>query len=410
MDITMGDSIKRPIDLTNNIVTLRQLAYFSAELMKLQCGWIPGTSYWELKLHLARCQWLNAVQTDGLRKRLLEFPGGKPDKAVSKNINSLMNAVAAAPHGPAFIRSLFGALKPYLVRMYEYQLRDTDPVADYPTLDIVESAIVQENKQIQEGWVQYTLWEPQLSNQEKQEAEQWENYICTLLEEMGPIYQMDKNNLKSLKSHDSFRPSSIGMRDNRFQTSFMLKAPIEDIDDPALEYEVKVVMTYFKEMQAAETVATCLYETKSMPWEFYYETSRHCWDEARHCYMGQRRMEQLGFDITTIKSMNGNYAVRQLLDPLHRYAFITMVEEAGSMRLKREWVEELEKYGKTLTARIVEYDLTDERNHVSNGFRWLPKIMEASRDSRSIEEVVQNAKTLRKQAFELLKIYVGAQN
>jgi uncharacterized ferritin-like protein (DUF455 family) len=179
---------------------------------------------------------------------------------------------------------------------------------------------------------------------------------------------------------------------------------VEGIDDEGLALEVRVAMTYFKEMQATETVASSLNEVKGMPWEFYYETSRHCWDEARHCMLGQRRLEQLGFDIAKLHMMNGNYAVRQLLDPLYRYSYITMVEEAGSMKAKRKHIAKLEEYGKTLTARLVEYDLVDERNHVNNGYRWIPEIMRARGDSRTLDEVVAEAKRQRNQAYELIRL------
>jgi hypothetical protein len=248
----------------------------------------------------------------------------------------------------------------------------------------------------------YSGWN--LTEKERAEAADWEAYVRRLLEELGDLHVAESAPLTALQPYDAYRPSPVGLRDERFVTSFAQEAPYSEAQDEASRYEIHVVMTYLKEMQAVETVATSLYETKGMPWAFYYETSRHCWDEARHCMLGQRRFEQLGFDITKIKAMNGNYAIRQLLDPLYRYAYITMVEEAGSMKRKREWVQMLEKYGRTLTARLVEYDLADERNHVDNGFRWIPEMLKSRGDTRSLDEVVEEAKKLRAQAFELIRI------
>jgi hypothetical protein len=248
----------------------------------------------------------------------------------------------------------------------------------------------------------YAGW--RLSEGEQQEALQWKAYIESLLQQGMDWTAPDEENWRQLEAYDRYRPSPIGMRDDRFQTSFYQVTPEAPHLDEATLYEVKVVVTYLREMQATETVATSLYEMRNMPWEFYYETSRHCWDEARHCMLGQRRLEQLGFDITSIPCMNGNYAVRQLLDPLYRYAYITMVEEAGSMKPKRDRVQELEALGKSLTARLVEYDLADERNHVENGFRWLPQMLKARGDDRTLDQVVEEARKLRNQAYELIRI------
>lgn len=391
-----------PIQIRDNIVLLRHLAYINAESTKIQCGWIAGTAWWELKLHLARCQWENACVANDLRKRLADFPGGKPDREISPNLIAIMEALAAAPDGPCFIQGLFGALKPYLVEKCKRQLEATDAIADSPTIDILHRAVEQEQRQIDKAQQLYAAWN--VDDASRKQAEEWAHYIQLLLEQLGEPGPNEPSALPGLKPYVAFRPSPIALRDDRFETSFAQIAPLERIEDEDLAYEVNVVMMYFKEMQAVETVAACLYETKAMPWEFYYDTSRHCWDEARHCMLGQRRFEQLGFDIVKIKSMTGNYAVRQFLDPLYRYAHLTMVEEARSMKSKRQWVEQLELRGKTLTARLVEYDLADERNHVNNGFRWVPEILKARGDTRSMEEVVEAAKQQRLQAFELVRL------
>lgn len=391
-----------PIQIKENIHALRQLAYMGGELTKLQCAWIPGTAWWELKLYLARCQWENAEHANKLRGRLKEFPGGKPDGAVDKRLTLLMEVLAAAPSGPAFIEGVFGVFKPRLVEWYRQQKDNTDQIVDLPTVVILDQAIREEEAQIRQAMSYYAQWP--LRDEEKKEAQAWREYIVSLLPASLATLGNQDAEWPGLQQVERYRPSPVGLRDERFTTSFREEPPIDDSMDEGTKLEIIIVCSYLKEMQATETVATSLYETLNMPWEFYYETARHCWDEARHCMLGQRRLEQLGFDITTVKSMNANYAVRQLLDPLYRYTYITMVEEAGSMKWKRNNVLRLEELGKTLTARLVEYDLADERNHVENGFRWIPKILESRGDARTLEQVVAEARHLREQAFELIRI------
>src|SRR5205807_850998 len=76
---------------------------------------------------------------------------------------------------------------------------------------------------------------------------------------------------------------------------------------------------YFREMAAAETVASVLWDAPpEMPWEFYADTARHCWDEIRHCQAGQQRLEKLGLDIWQVPVQTGNYNIRSRMSVLER--------------------------------------------------------------------------------------------
>ena len=41
-------------------------------------------------------------------------------------------------------------------------------------------------------------------------------------------------------------------------------------------------------MQAAESFTPMLFEAPNMPWDFYFDLSRHMWDEMRRAFFGEK--------------------------------------------------------------------------------------------------------------------------
>ena len=62
---------------------------------------------------------------------------------------------------------------------------------------------------------------------------------------------------------------------------------MEDVSD----YFAYMLGIRFSEINVAEGLAVVLCETKEMPWEFYWDISRHLWDEVRHSMMGEAAIE-----------------------------------------------------------------------------------------------------------------------
>src|SRR5262249_31394334 len=128
-----------------------------------------------------------------------------------------------------------------------------------------------------------------------------------------------------------------------------------------------------------------------LPFQYFEEFTRQTWDEARHCLMGMERLKAFGVDPYKVPVPTGHYTAFAAMTLLHRLASLTQVGEACSFAPKREWVAKAWKRGDPLSALEHEYDILDERTHVTFGARWLKSIMELTREKRSVRQVVQDA-------------------
>ena len=76
---------------------------------------------------------------------------------------------------------------------------------------------------------------------------------------------------------------------------------------------------------------------------------------------------------------------------LHRLASLTQVGEACSFEPKRAWVAAAWKRNDPLSALEHEYDIVDERTHVTFGSRWIKHLMQVTGEQRDVKTVVQDA-------------------
>lgn len=160
---------------------------------------------------------------------------------------------------------------------------------------------------------------------------------------------------------------------------------------------------YFREMAAAETMAAFLYQApQEMPWPFFRDSARHFWDEIRHCQVGQQRLEELGIDIWEVPVQTGHYDTRAHMPLLESYAFLTQVQEAESFTVRRVNERQLRAAGDTLSADMIAYDMVDERNHVRYGTKWIPELQQVLGDTRSMEQLVADARVTQQRLWKKL--------
>nr|NIP98539.1 ferritin-like domain-containing protein [Akkermansiaceae bacterium] len=146
------------------------------------------------------------------------------------------------------------------------------------------------------------------------------------------------------------------------------------------------------EMQAAESLASILWEADGMPWDFYYDLGRHTYDECRHSQMGEERLNELGHQLTEFPQFTGNFAWRQLYDPARRYGMLTYVIEQDSFALKHESYKKYVQQNDTRSAEAILYDIIDETMHVRWGVKWLPELIKAQGEDLPVDQLVEQCR------------------
>ena len=151
---------------------------------------------------------------------------------------------------------------------------------------------------------------------------------------------------------------------------------------------------YSQEMLAAETVALVIYLSPQMPWEFAYDSARHCYDETRHCKLGIEWMAHHGLDYTNVPQNTRIYAWRSQYDAALQYTMLTMGNEVHAFPYRHESIKAYQALNDKLSIQYINYDMADERTHVAYGKKWIPELMAQQGIDKPVEEYVAEAVAL----------------
>jgi hypothetical protein len=149
-------------------------------------------------------------------------------------------------------------------------------------------------------------------------------------------------------------------------------------------------INFLQEVQAADSCASMLFEAPDMPWDFFFDLSRHMWDEARHAMFGEAKLLELGTTGAAVGLSTKAYAMRQTLTPLDRYAALS-TQEADAFPGKHAGLKDAAAHNDSLSAKAWSYDIADETQHLRFGTKWIPVMIEKIGEPRSFEQVKEDA-------------------
>ena len=149
-------------------------------------------------------------------------------------------------------------------------------------------------------------------------------------------------------------------------------------------------VNFLQEVQAADSCASILFEAPDMPWDFYFDLSRHMWDESRHAAFGEAKLADLGSSAQEAGLSTKAYAMRQTLTPLDRYTALA-TQEADAFPGKHVGLKDAVTHGDRVSAMAWSYDIADETQHVRFGNKWIPVMMEKIGEPRSFEQLKNDA-------------------
>ena len=152
----------------------------------------------------------------------------------------------------------------------------------------------------------------------------------------------------------------------------------------------------------AEGLALVLCETKEMPWEFYWDISRHMWDEVRHSMMGEAAIEAT-FGTANAIPMREYESVYCMEAPaLEQYATLGLEIEGAQMKYpigkRGEWEFCRDAVKHPLMTTFQDFDWADEVLHVGIAKRQLSEwFLNGARELRALaEEGKQNRNKVKK--------------
>lgn len=373
-----------------NIEKLKHYQALETYAARLLGGWMPGIERWETKKQVGYHLWEDMQFARQIRTRLWELRVNQPDRDVLPRLDAAFQLLAAAQSDFELLAGAYLVLKSELRDAYERYIATTYNIYDHPSVLMLRQILPLRSAQV--DWARRVVDETANSGEKRRQVQRWMQFTRDVVAAFGGVDGDQPGSVLPTPppAYTSLLPFAEARRDERFVTQ--LGSPAKPTDNDHAAYVVWQFSNYVQEMQAAETLATIMWEVEGMDWEFYYDIARHCWDEVRHSELGETRLDQLGYHISDFPSAIGSYAWRQLFDPLTRYCALTYVIEADSFNLKHASYQRYLEQGDLASAEPIMYDIMDETLHVRFGQKWVPRLMTHHGYAASLQELIQECR------------------
>ena len=372
--------------------SLKRYQTLETHVARLLGGWLPGVARWEVKKQLGYHMWEDMRRSQQIRTRLWELRITNPDRDVAPEVKDGVKHLAVAQHDYELLAGVYLVLKTELLSAYKQYVESTYDIYDHPSVIMFKSIIPGLEAQIE--WATRTVDELADTGEKRRQVQRWMQFAQDTILAMGGINGDGQVSAfpPPPPGYSSLLPFSEAKRDERFTVQVGgLSLPDEN---NLMEYMLWQFSNYVQEMQAAETLATMLWEVDDFDWEFYFDISRHCWDEIRHSELGENRLNQLGYHISDFPSSIGSYGWRQLFDPLIRYCALTYVIEADSFKLKHASYQKYLAQNDMESAQAIMYDIMDETMHVRFGQKWVGKLMEHYAYPDNLQDLIEKCREI----------------
>lgn len=375
-----------------NIEKLKRYQALETFAARLLGGWMPGIEKWEVKKQIAYHIWEDLQFSQNIRTRLWELRVTKPDRKLPLELREAIELLSIAQYDFELLAGVYLVLKIELKNAYERYIQSTFDIYDHPSIIVFKQIIIGRDSQIE--WAQSIVNELANTGEKRRQVQRWMQFSRDVLDAMGGI---DGNTQATEMptvppAYSSLLPFSEAHRDERFEIEVGASDMPAENDHAA--YLIWQFSNYVQEMQAAETLATIMWEVEGMDWEFYYDIARHCWDEVRHSELGETRLDQLGYHISDFPSSIGSYGWRQLFNPLIRYCALTYVIEADSFNLKHVSYQRYLAQNDMESAQALMFDIMDETMHVRFGQKWVPKLMEHYQEPEKLQDLINRCREI----------------
>ncbi len=145
-------------DVESTARRIRNFRYAEEWTMLMLGGWLATIPEIPVKTGLGKVVWETAQAADMLGQRLPELRCGRKAMQTSESPNQgfadFMQEVARPELPEQSIEKLagvFDVLKPHLIETYENTMRQTDQIADAPTIEILEDIVRKERRHVAWG-------------------------------------------------------------------------------------------------------------------------------------------------------------------------------------------------------------------------------------------------------------------
>lgn len=347
---------------------IHRLAYVEERLMFLQAAHIVTTPQRDLKGLLSRFQYEDGLHSDILKNRLTELRvsisrgQGVPDEGLKVVLDEAMHSEGSVE----LLAALANVFKPALLEGYRDYVGQTNGLADYESVRLMNTIIAEERQTL--DLLQAAYGEVVRSAEDEERAEAWAGTLQRMLEEAGGIHggaETTAGSVQAVRSGDRYRVARRPARDSTFRSVWDF---IHVDEDRTPERLAQMIATRLGEITIAEALAIVLLEVDGQPWSFYVAISRHMWDEMRHSLFGEAAAEHEYGDRAALPLRDFEIEYLFEMSPLELYAMLGIGVEAALMkyppgkRAEYEFCRDQARH--PLMTTFQDFDWADEVEHV----------------------------------------------
>jgi len=368
--ILMGHAGKRTVDDASNF--LKRIYLVEREMMRTLGGYLISVRNWTMKKEIPFHIWRDSIRADGLRTRILEmrYPRRDVDQNHDEKLLAFLSLPIRSVIDAELLLSVYTVAKRAVYEAYLDYLKDADPLDDAPSVVLIRGFLPELEQQLKdaEGWFE------RLPEGERQTSAAWGHSLARHLGIIGGVRGAEPTD-EPVPSTDraEYAPPVKPARDHHFGDAVyhMPKQFFQtDYERKFIERQVWQGINHVNEIWASEITGLVLWSWKDMPWEFYLDCARWCFDESRHCKMGEERLSAWGFEAGVDYPVYGDHYVSQsehgelaTLTLLHRF-------EKNGPNWKSGLMREFSEVGDTSSSQDFDYDWADESIHLLYGHKW----------------------------------------
>ena len=362
--------------------SLVQLALFERSLAHILAGWAVKMPTFEAKLAFGQQLHRAMERATSLRSRVNGLCYATASEAtVAAGCRAVLRHVDSAQSPARLLAAVYGWLYPRLTDLYQNHLKETDPVGDLASIELIRSFSAPIEQDRRHG---LTL---RPANR-RADNKAWLGELDDLWSERmtGELVTLDDALWHPIdRVPAAVRPE--GMR--VCQPGSLGVLPADPLHDPQ-DIGMYLHKELDEEYTTLELLARNSYEHPDMPWAFHRDMARQVSDEARHAIIISRLMAARGFRhgdfALSTSSYDGIYefepcAAGSRDELLWRILIRQTFDEGLAIDNLAYEIERRRSAGQADIASALEYILRDEVFHAQSGLRWSRELAGAAPNS-----------------------------
>lgn len=386
---SIEEAAKAGLSIEDCVARLKRYHWVFKKLHYIFLARLTAEPIYELKmafsLHAHYCA--EYVSTFAKRVGEMREPPLGLDVVPDKNLDIFLDEILCAPTAQELLLGIYDKALPALKRGLENHLRDTNPLADAPSVRLCRHALIEVDEMLEYGKQAVASL---VDKGSLREMASWLSLLDDCLATAGDLDGSQSRSDKNITRRYSAKPfvyDKVPKRDERFPDPYNMGVNAEVfLYDETKPADAKVLMMFYKrlrEIDVPEMQASIIVETKGKPWDYYRDMTRQLWDEARHAMMGEVGFASIGVDWPRHVMINHTWALglNTQLTPIERHGVLYFIEQGLMPKTGKryEWEVGLQSHN-ALSATFQDYDWADEVLHARIGRDWYLKNFETPRE------------------------------